>query len=200
VIAQRLAAGGRPELLARHSICQISRAVGFAWPPRCSSAGQGAWWMGLVPPSLARARTQMAWHARSGRNWPPPPVWSRSPRAGAKLTSRLASSPERGLIGPRRQPVSLVLGCSTTRLVLLGGTPLGPSSLVVRVVVGAAGHQGKAGPPDLVAGRGQGDLGVGPVVQAGLVAVVEAAGLAADAGGQVKDRPPPPRRASRLMP
>ena len=80
--------------------------------------------------------------------------------------------------------MSLLLGRLTTCFLVLGGAPLGPSSLVVGVVVGTAGHQGKAGPPDLVAGGGQGDLGVlVPGEGAGSVAVLPAPWLPADAGG-----------------
>jgi hypothetical protein len=91
--------------------------------------------------------------------------------------------------------VSLVSGRLTTRLWLLGSVLLGSSELVVGIVVGAAGHEREAGPPNLVAHGGQGDLGVLAVEQAGSVAVTPTARLTADAGGEVKDRPPSPGRS-----
>jgi hypothetical protein len=94
--------------------------------------------------------------------------------------------------------VSLVLGCLTTCLGLFGGAAPGAFGLVVGVVVGAAGHQGKQGPSDLVAGGGQGGLGVlVPGEGAGSVAVSLASRLTPDAGCQVQGGPSPPGRALR---
>ena len=92
VIAQRLAAGGRPELLARHSICQISRAGGLRLAAKvrlsrsgCVVDGAGASEPGSRPHADGLACAvwlQLATFA----------VWSRSPRAGAKLSAADGSS------------------------------------------------------------------------------------------------------------
>jgi hypothetical protein len=155
------------------------------WPPRLCSRPHADGLACAVWPQLATSA-----------------VWRKVRGAGAKLTSRSSLIAETASDRPpRRPPVSLVLGCLTTCLGLFGGAAPGAFGLVVGVVVGAAGHQGKQGPSDLVAGGGQGGLGVlVPGEGAGSVAVSPASRLTPDAGCQVQGRPSPQAEPSGLMP